>query len=311
MNETINIVRLRQPDEFDDPLTDVLRSGARRLLAQAIEMEAETFLAEMRDVKLPDGRERLVRHGHGPERNIQTGSGPVPVNRVKIRDRGANGEADRVRFSSSILPKWARRTRSLDALLPVLYLRGVSTGDFQEALSALLGKDAPNLSPSAITRLTAEWNADYERWQKRDLSARRYVYVWADGVYLQARMEDHAECMLVLIGATPEGKKELVGFQTGIRESAQSWRELLVDVKQRGLKIAPDIAVGDGALGFWKALDEVFPGTKHQRCWVHKTANVLNKVPLSVQANMKTDLREIYGAPTRAAAETAIDVFAQ
>ena len=311
MNETINIVRLRQPDEFDDPLTDVLRSGARRLLAQAIEMEAETFLAEMRDVKLPDGRERLVRHGHGPERNIQTGIGPVPVNRVKIRDRGANGEADRVRFSSSILPKWARRTRSLDALLPVLYLRGVSTGDFQEALSALLGKDAPNLSPSAITRLTAEWNADYERWQKRDLSARRYVYVWADGVYLQARMEDHAECRLVLIGATPEGKKELVGFQTGIRESAQSWRELLVDVKQRGLKIAPDIAVGDGALGFWKALDEVFPGTKHQRCWVHKTANVLNKVPLSVQANMKTDLREIYGAPTRAAAETAIDVFAQ
>ena len=311
MNETINIVRLRQPDEFDDPLTDVLRSGARRLLAQAIEMEAETFLAEMRDVKLPDGRERLVPSRKRVVLPLEAGIGAVPVSRVKLRDRGANGEAERIRFSSSILPKWARRTRSLDALLPVLYLRGVSTGDFQEALSALLGKDAPNLSPSAITRLTAEWNADYERWQKRDLSARRYVYVWADGVYLQARMEDHAECMLVLIGATPEGKKELVGFQTGIRESAQSWRELLVDVKQRGLKIAPDIAVGDGALGFWKALDEVFPGTKHQRCWVHKTANVLNKVPLSVQANMKTDLREIYGAPTRAAAETAIDVFAQ
>jgi transposase-like protein len=218
---------------------------------------------------------------------------------------------DRVRFASSILPKWARRTRSLDALLPVLYLRGVSTGDFQEALSALVGKDAPNLSPSVITRLTAQWNADYERWQKRDLSARRYVYVWADGVYLQARMEDQAECMLVLIGATPEGKKEVVGFQTGVRESAQSWRELLVDVKRRGLKIAPDIAVGDGALGYWKALDEVVPGTRHQRCWVHKTANVLNKVPLSVQANMKPDLREIYGAPTRAAAEMAIDVFAE
>jgi len=311
MKETTNVFRLRQADEIDDPLTDVLRSGARKLLAQAIELEAETFLAEMRDLRLPDGRERLVRHGHGPERNIQTGIGPVPVNRVKIRDRGANGEADRVRFSSSILPKWARRTRSLDALLPVLYLRGVSTGDFQEALAALLGKDAPNLSPSVITRLAGEWNADYERWQKRDLSARRYVYVWADGVYLQARMEDHAECMLVLIGATPEGKKELVGFQTGVRESAQSWRELLVDVKRRGLKIAPDIAVGDGALGFWKALDEVFPGTKHQRCWVHKTANVLNKVPLSVQTNMKTDLREIYGAPTRAAAEMAVDVFAQ
>ncbi len=311
MNETTNVLRLRQPDEFDDPLTDVLRSGARKLLAQAIEIEAETFLAEMRDLKLADGRDRIVRHGHGPERSIQTGIGLVPVSRVKIRDRGASGEVDRVRFASSILPKWARRTRSLDALLPVLYLRGVSTGDFQEALSALVGKDAPNLSPSVITRLTAEWNADYERWQKRDLSARHYVYVWADGVYLQARMEDHAECMLVLIGATPEGRKELVGFQTGIREGAQSWRELLVDVKRRGLKIAPDIAVGDGALGFWKALDELLPGTKHQRCWVHKTANVLNKVPLSVQAKMKTDLREIYGAPTRSAAEMAIDVFAE
>jgi putative transposase len=311
MNETINIVRLCQSDEIDDPLTDVLRSGARRLLAQAVEMEADNFIAAMKELKLADGRDRIVRHGHGPERSIQTGIGPVPVRRVKIRDRGASGEADRVRFASSILPKWARRTRSLDALLPVLYLRGVSTGDFQEALSALVGKDAPNLSPSVITRLTAQWNADYERWQKRDLSARRYVYVWADGVYLQARMEDQAECMLVLIGATPEGKKELVGFQTGVRESAQSWRELLVDVKRRGLKVAPDIAVGDGALGFWKALDEVFPGTKHQRCWVHKTANVLNKVPLSVQANMKPDLREIYGAPTRAAAEMAIDVFAE
>jgi len=311
MNETINIVRLRQPEEIDDPLTDVLRSGARRLLAQAVEMEADDFIAAMKELRLADGRDRIVRHGHGPERSIQTGIGPVPVSRVKIRDRGANGEADRVRFASSILPKWARRTRSLDALLPVLYLRGVSTGDFQEALSALVGKDAPNLSPSVITRLTAEWNADYERWQKRDLSARRYVYVWADGVYLQARMEDQAECMLVLIGATPEGKKELVGFQTGVRESAQSWRELLVDVKRRGLKIAPDIAVGDGALGFWKGLDEVFPGAKHQRCWVHKTANVLNKVPLSVQANMKTDLREIYGAPTRSAAEMALDVFAE
>jgi transposase-like protein len=162
-----------------------------------------------------------------------------------------------------------------------------------------------------ISRLTAEWKVEYDRWQKRDLSARRYVYVWADGVYLQARMEDNAECMLVLIGATPEGKKELVGFQVGARESVQSWRELLVEVKQRGLKIAPEIAVGDGALGFWKAIDEVFPGTRHQRCWVHKTANVLNKVALSVQANMKKDLREVYLAPNRAQAEVAIDVFAE
>jgi putative transposase len=310
MNEPINIVRLRQPDAIDDPLTEILRTGARQLLAQAIEIEAETFLAQMRALKLPDGRERLVRHGHGPERTIQTGIGPVAVSRVKIRDRGATGDADRIRFTSAILPKWARRTRSLDGLLPILYLRGLSTGDFQEALTALLGQDAPNLSPSVITRLTGEWQADYARWQARDFSARRYVYVWADGVYLQARMEDHAECMLVLIGATPEGKKELVGFQTGVRESAQSWRELLVEIKRRGLTIPPRIAVGDGALGFWKALDELFPGTHHQRCWLHKSANVLNKVPKSVQPGLKTALREIYLAPTRAQAEVAVDLFA-
>jgi len=311
MNETSSVVALRQPDDIDDPLTNILRAGARQLLSQAVEIEVETFLATVKELKLADGRARVVRHGYGPARTIATGIGPVEVARAKIRDRGAAGDGERIRFSSAILPLWARRTRSLDALLPVLYLRGISTGDFQEALTALLGKDAPNLSPSVISRLTAEWQGEYERWQKRDLSARRYVYVWADGVFLQARMEDHGECMLVLIGATPEGKKELIGFQVGVRESTQSWRELLIDVKQRGLQIAPEIAVGDGALGFWKALDEVFPGTRHQRCWVHKTVNVLDKVPLSVQANMKKDLREVYWAPSRAAAETAIDVFAE
>lgn len=164
-------------------------------------------------------------------------------------------------------------------MIPVLYLRGISTNDFQDALSALLGKDAPNLSPSVIARLKSDWQAEYERWQARDLSARRYVYIWADGVYLQARMEDYAECMLVLIGATPEGKKELIGFQVGVRESAQSWRELLINLRKRGLRIGPQLAVGDGALGFWQALDEIFPGTQHQRCWCHKVVNVLDKVP--------------------------------
>src|SRR4051812_43125766 len=311
MDSPTNILWLRQPDEIDDPLTEVLRAGARRLLAQAVEMEAEAFLSAMQDLRLPDGRARLVRHGHGPERAIQTGIGPVPVARVRVRDRGASGSEDRVRFTSTLLPKWARRTRSLDALLPVLYLRGISTGDFQEALTALLGRDAPNLSPAVITRLTATWADEYARWQARDLAARHDVYVWADGVYLQARMEEQAECMLVLIGATPEGRKELVGFQVGVRESAQSWRELLVDVKRRGLSLAPEIAVGDGALGFWTALDEVFPGTRHQRCWLHKTANVLNKVPKSVQRTMKADLREIHSAPTRAKAEVAMEVFAE
>src|SRR5213083_581457 len=272
--------------------------------------EADSFVAMWKDLKLPDGRDRVVRHGHGPHRTIQTGVGPVEVRRAKVRDRGDVGTEAKIRFTSSILPKWARRTKSLDALLPVLYLRGVSTGDFQEVLTALLGKDSPNLSPAVITRLTAEWQADYDGWQKRDLSARRYVYVWADGVYLQARMEEAAECMLVLIGATPEGRKELVGFQVGVRESAQSWRELLIEVKRRGLIIAPELAVGDGALGIWKALDEIYPGTRHQRCWLHKAANVLNTMPKSVQIAMKADLRAIYGAPTRTTAEAAIDVFA-
>jgi transposase-like protein len=304
------VVSLCQPEETEDLLTAILRSGARRLLAQAVEAEAEAFLATMKAMRLPDGRERVVRHGLGPERLMQTGIGLVPVRRVKLRDRGAS-EGERIRFTSAILPRWARRTPSLDALLPVLYLRGVSMGDFQEALAALLGKEAPNLSPAAIARLRDTWQADYARWQRRDLAARHYVYLWADGIYLQARMEPQAECMLVLIGATPEGKKELVGFQAGMRESTQSWRELLVDLKARGLVIAPELATGDGALGFWKALEEVFPTTRHQRCWVHKTVNVLDKMPKSVQPTAKQDLREIWQAPDRATAETAITIFAE
>jgi transposase-like protein len=311
MTSDTRVVPLRQPDAVDDPLTAVLRDGARRLLAQAVEAEAEAFLAGMRGLRLPDGRERLVRHGHGPERLVQTGIGPVPVRRVKLRDRGAGSAPERIRFTSALLPRWARRTRSLDAVLPLLYLRGVSMGDFQEALAALLGRDAPNLSPAVIARLRDEWQADYARWQRRDLSARRYVYLWADGVYLQARMEPQAECMLVLIGATPEGKKELVGFQVGVRESAQSWRELLVDLKARGLAIAPQLATGDGSLGFWTALEEAFPTTRHQRCWVHKCTNVLDKLPKSVQPAAKQDLREIWQAPDRATAEAAVTTFAE
>ncbi len=306
------VLAFHHRDEIDDPLTCVLRDGARRLLAQAIEAEAEAFLTLMKDERLSDGRARLVRHGHGPQRTIQTGIGPVRVRRAKLRDRGAaEAGAEGITFTSAILPKWARRTRSLDALLPVLYLRGISTGDFQEALAALLGDGAPNLSPSVIGRLKEEWTIEYDCWQRRDLSAKRYVYIWADGVYLQARMEDSAACMLVVIGATPEGKKDLIGFQVGVRESAQSWRELLVDLKARGLAAAPEIAVGDGALGFWKALDEIFPATRHQRCWVHKSANVLNKVPKSVQQNIKADLREVRDAPDRATADAAMAVFVE
>jgi putative transposase len=305
------VVSLRPEGEIDDPLTEILRSGARRLIAQAVEAEIDAFVASHAALTLPDGRQRIVRHGHDPVRTIQTGIGPVEVEKPKARDRGAPDSTARIRFSSAILPQWARRTKSLDALLPALYLRGISAGDFQEVLTALLGKDAPNLSPAVIARLKGEWEEEHRHWQARDLSARRYVYLWADGVYLQARMESQAECMLVLMGATPEGKKELVGFQTGMRESAQSWKELLVGLKARGLSIAPEIAVGDGALGFWRALDETFPTTRHQRCWQHKTLNILDKLPKSVQPNAHKDLREIRLSPDRAAADFAITTFAE
>jgi len=310
MKDDTTISPLHQPGSILDPLTEIARDGARQMLAAALKAEAASFVAQYAEERLPDGRQRVVRHGTGPERMMQTGIGPIPVQRQKVRDRATDVPVGkRFRFTSNILPKWARRSRSLDALLPVLYLRGISTGDFEEALTALLGKDAPNLSPGVISRLTASWQEDYDRWQRRDLSARRYVYIWADGVYLQARMEPQAECMLVIIGATPEGRKELLGFQVGVREGAQSWRELLVDLKARGLAVPPELAVGDGALGFWKALDEVFPGTRHQRCWVHKIANVLNHFPKSMQPAVTADLREISHAETRAAALAAIETF--
>jgi putative transposase len=305
------VVPLRQEGEIDDPLTEILRAGAKRLIAQAVEAEFDAFLAAHADLALPDGRQRVVRHGHDPARIIQTGIGPVEVKKPKARDRGATEEGERIRYSSTLIPQWARRTKSLDALLPALYLRGVSAGDFQDVLTALLGKDAANLSPSVISRLKGEWEGEYERWRKRDLAARRYVYLWADGVYLQARMEPQAECMLVLIGATPEGKKELVGFHAGYRESAQSWKELLIDLKARGLAAAPELAIGDGALGFWKALEEAFPTTRHQRCWLHKTLNVLDKLPKSLQPAAHWDLREIWRSPNRATAEAAMTTFSE
>jgi len=310
MKADTTIIPFRQSDSIDDPLTELAREGARRMLAEALKAEADAFVASFAADLLPNGRQRVVRHGYGPDRSIQTGIGAIEVRRPKVRDRSTDfPEAEKVRFSSTILPKWARRSKSLDALLPVLYLRGISTGDFQEALSALLGPDAPNLSPGVISRLTAGWQENYDAWQRRDLSARRYVYLWADGVYLQARMEPEAECILVIIGATPEGKKELVGFQVGIRESAQSWHELLIDIKARGLAMAPEVAVGDGAMGFWKAMDEVFPGTRHQRCWFHKISNVLNKFPKSVAPAVKSDLQNIHHAETRADALQAIETF--
>lgn len=310
MTDDTTITPFRQPGSIIDPLTEIARDGARRMLIAALQAQADGFVATFSEDLLADGRQRIVRHGAGPSRVIQTGIGPIEVRRQKVRDRATDVPAEaRIRFTSNILPKWARRSKSLDALLAVLYLRGVSTGDFQEALSALLGAQAPNLSPGVIARLTAGWQEEYDRWQDRDLSARRYVYIWADGVYLQARMEPEAACILVIIGATPEGRKELLGFHVGIRESAQSWRALLVGIKARGLAIAPEVAVGDGALGFWKAVDEMFPGTRHQRCWFHKIANVLNKFPKSMGPAVKSDLQDVHHAETKAAALVGVEIF--
>jgi putative transposase len=225
-----------------------------------------------------------------------------------VRDRvGKDGE--RIGFSSAILPAYARRSKSLEALIPILYLKGVSTGDFEEALVALLGKDAGGLSASTVARLKEAWSEEYVRWSKRDLSAKRYVYFWVDGIHVQARLEDDAQCLLVIIGATPEGEKELVGLIDGVRESAQSWRDLLLDLKRRGLAAAPELAIADGALGFWQAIEEIWPKTPGQRCWVHKTANVLNKLPKSQHAKAKRALQEIWMAKAKKDALAAFDAF--
>ncbi len=292
-----------------DPLTSVLRAGARHLIEQAVEAELIALLSAHADDKTEDGRARLVRHGHLPEREVMTGIGPVPVKVPRVRDRGDTH--DTIRFTSSILPPYLRKARSIEDLLPWLYLKGISTGDFQEALTALLGPNAAGLSSTTISRLKADWWSDYERWQRRDLSTRRFVYVWADGVYFQPRMAEEKQCVLVLIGADEWGRKEVLGLTDGYRESTQSWRELLLDLKRRGLSHAPDLAVGDGALGFWAALREVFGATKEQRCWVHKTSNVLNAIPKSVQAKAKGHLHDIWQAETKAEAGAAFDFFVE
>jgi transposase-like protein len=305
-----NIFRLSEPGTFVDALTEVLRRGARDLLSQAVEAEVAALLESHADKRTADGRRRLVRHGHLPEREIMTGIGPVAVRCPRVRDRVGQA-AERLRFWSAILPRYARRTKSLEVLIPILYLKGVSSGAFEEALTALLGKDASGLSASTVSRLKEAWSEEHMRWSKRDLSAQRYVYFWVDGIHVQARLEDDAQCLLVIVGATPEGKKELVGLIDGVRESAQSWRELLLDLKRRGLAIAPELAVADGALGFWQAVEEVWPKTRGQRCWVHKTANVLNKLPKSQHPKAKQALQEIWMAATKADALAALDAFAE
>ena len=306
------VVELRQPGSFsDDPLTEILRLGARELLAQAVEAEVSAFIEGHAGLCNEDGRRRVVRHGYLPEREIQTGIGPVAVRQPRVRDRGTDEAGGKIRFSSSILPPYLRRSRSLDELLPWLYLKGISTGDFSEALAALLGPDAPGLSASSVSRLKEVWQGELVRWEKRDLSARRYLYFWVDGIYFQPRMDHDKQCILVIIGADEWGRKELLAIADGYRESAQSWREVLLDLKRRGLDVSPELATGDGALGFWKALREIHGATREQRCWMHKTGNVLNKLPKSLQAKAKGHLQQIWMAETREAAEKAFDFFLQ
>jgi putative transposase len=293
----------------DDPLLAVLREGARRMLMQVIEAEVEAFLAAHAELADERGRRRLVRNGHAPERQIQTGIGPVKVRRPRVRDRAAAADTP-IHFTSTILPAYLRQARNVEELLPWLYLKGVSTGQFTEALSALLGPDAPGLSATTVRRLTEAWQEEHARWQQRDLSARRYVYLWADGVYFTPRLEHERQCMLVLIGADATGRKELLAIEDGFRESAQSWRELLLRLRdENGLVLGPELATGDGALGFWQALHQVWPSTRQQRCWVHKTANVLNALPKSLHGKAKQDLHAIYEAENRTKAEVAFDRF--
>lgn len=291
------------PVPASDALTDVLREGARRMLREAVEAEVQEFLIRHAPLKDENNRQRVVRNGYLPERTIQTGLGDIAITAPRVRDReGA------IRFSSQILPPYLRRTKSLAELLPWLYLRGISTGDFSSVLTSLLGQDAPGLSAATIQRLKESWKEDHRQWATRDLS-NIYVYLWADGIHFNVRMDEAHQCVLVVIGATADGKKELLAIQDGYRESEQSWQELLLDLKHRGLSVDPKLAVGDGALGFWKALPHVFGSTRGQRCWVHKTANVLNKLPKANQPKAKSALHQIWMADTKHAAHKALDTF--
>ena len=305
--EEDNVVEYRNPGvplSVDDALTEVLRRGAKELLQQAVEVEVAEAIAQFAELKDEQGRRRVVRNGYLPERSIQTGIGEVAVRAPRVRDR-----AGELKFSSRLLPPYLRRTRSLDELLPWLYLKGLSSSDFSGALTALLGPAAPGLSAAKICRLKELWRLEYEQWRRRSLSDKEYVYVWADGIYFGVRLEDARQCMLVIIGATKEGRKELLGLTDGYRESEASWKELLLELKERGLRVDPKLAIGDGSLGFWKALPQVFGSTRAQRCWKHKTANVLNKLPKGLQLKAKAELNDIWMAESRAAAEQAFDNF--
>jgi putative transposase len=290
-----------------DVLTEILHEGAQQMLAQAIQQEVAAWIAERTGLRDAEGRHQVVRNGYLPERTITTGVGEVAVRQPRVRDRRPVGEAEK--FTSKILPPYLRKTKSIEELIPWLYLKGISTGDFSEALAALLGENAKGLSATTVTRLKKVWEEEYDEWSKRSLADKKYVYVWADGVHFNIRLEDDRQCILVLMGATKDGKKELIAVADGYRESEQSWKTLLLDVQARGLAVEPKLAIGDGALGFWKAIRKIWPTTREQRCWVHKTANVLDKMPKRLQPQAKAMLHEVWMADTRENANKAFDLF--
>lgn len=290
-----------------DMLTDLLRQGAQQMLATAIDAEVAEWIDAHQHLKDSAGHRQVVRNGYHAKRKITTGVGQLDVEQPRVHDR--RPAEQREKFTSKILPPYLRKTKSIEELIPWLYLKGVSTGDFGEALQSLLGPECPGLSASTVTTLKKTWEEEYGQWNKRSLEGKQYVYVWADGVHFNIRLEEDRQCILVLMGATAEGKKELIAVHDGYRESEQSWKELLLDVKARGLTIDPQLATGDGALGFWKALPQVFPKTKEQRCWVHKTANVLDKLPKGKQPGAKEMIHQIWMADTRENANRAFDHF--
>jgi len=291
-------------EEVEVSLESLLRRGARRLLQAALEWEVEEYIQRFDQERDDQGHRQVVRNGYHTPRELHTGVGKIPIRQPRIDDRREGQQ-----FSSAILPKYMRRTPSIKALIPALYLKGVSTSSFPEALQSIRGENAPGLSPATIVRLKELWHEEYEAWKHRDLSGKPYIYVWADGIYFTVRLEPDRPCVLVLIGATHDGKKELIAIEDGHRESKLSWQSLLRNLKRRGLKEAPAVAIGDGSLGFWAALEEEFPSTRHQRCWVHKTANVLDKLPPSIQPEAKKRLHAMYLSPTKAEALTALDDF--
>ena len=290
-----------------DVMAEILRAGAQKMLTQMILQEVDDWLADRVGLQDEQGRRQVVRNGFLPKRKITTGVGPIEVQQPRVRDRRPAGQTES--FTSKILPPYLRKTKGIEELIPWLYLKGISTGDFSEALKALVGPDCPGLSATTVTRLKSVWEAEFQEWNKQSLKGKQYVYVWADGVHFNIRLEEDRQCILVLMGATADGKKELIAVVDGFRESEQSWKGLLLDVKARGLKIDPKLAIGDGALGFWKAIKQVYPKTRQQRCWVHKTANVLDKMPKRLQPEAKAKLHEIWMADTREHANQAFDLF--